>query len=157
MTWGSTMKRILVAIIVVLAFSAVLWPAQTTEAAAKTVTVTVTEAQFNAAVGGRGMRIDLQEGRMVATLTTQSSGRAVRLIMVIRPMVKSGLVGLTVVSATMNGRAVPRTVITQANRSAEPTFRTAIARFAASYPGYRPTSVRFTRNTMRITLTQATR
>jgi hypothetical protein len=151
------MKRILIAFIVILAFSAILWPAQTTQAAAKTVTLTVTERQLNATVRGRGYSVDIREGTMVVVGSGQSNGRTIRISMVIRPVTRSGQVLLTISSATANGRAFPRTALAQLNRLTEPMWRSMLAQIAASTPGYRVTGIRFTRNTMRITLTQVTR
>lgn len=157
------MRKAIILLIALLITGVIAWPVSPTSAAAKTVTVRITEKDLNAGVPltdsfgtVSNTRADIQEGQIAffASVKTRQ-GTTARVVMYIKATVRSGKMNWYIARATVNGRAVASSLLKSVNRSFTPSMNISMAAYTTKYPGYKVTSVRMTRNTIIITLTQA--
>jgi len=156
------MKKLIIVLVAMIAVGLVAWPVSPVSAAAKNVTVRITEQDLNKGVPltdsfgvVSNIRADIQEGQLVATASVKTQqGTTARVVMYIKATVRSGKMNWYIARATVNGRAVPSSLVTSVNKNFTPGMNISMAAYINKYPNYKVTGVRMTRNTIVITLTQ---
>lgn len=156
------MKKLIVVLVAIFVVGMVAWPVSSVSAAAKTVTVRITEQDLNKGVPLTDsfgvvskIRADIQEGQLVATANVKTQqGTTARVAMYIKVTVRNGKMNWYMARATVNGRAVPSSLVNSVNRNFTPGMNLSMAAYINKYPNYKVTGVRMTRNTIIITLTQ---
>ncbi|MCC7452048.1 MAG: hypothetical protein IT324_31875 [Anaerolineae bacterium] len=156
------MKKFIVVLVAIIAVGILAWPVAPVSAAAKTVTVRITEKDLNQGVPLTDSfgtvsfsRMDIQEGQLVVTASVKTQqGTTARVVMYVKANVRSGKMNWYVARATVNGRAVPSSLVNSVNKTFTPRTNIMMAAYINKYPNYKVTSVRLTRNTIIVTLTQ---
>ncbi len=155
------MKKLVAILIVLLSTCIVVSPTSTLSAAGTTVVVKITEAQLNKGVPltdsfGTVSKLyaDIQEGRLAFSGTVKTTAGTAKVVIFIRATVSKGQMFWNMVSATVNGRAVPAALVKRVNQTYAPVIRLNIASYLSAYSSYKVVSVRMTRNTIFITLSK---
>ena len=155
------MKKLIVIAVILLATCTFAWPVITLNAAGTTVVVKITEAQLNKGVPltdsfGTVSKLyaDIQEGRLAFSGNVKTTRGTARVVIYIKATVQNGQMFWNMVSATVNGKAVPASIVKKVNQTYAPMIRINIASYLGAYSGYKIKSVRMTRNTIFITLSK---